>query len=246
MSSSDHGRLERRRRAAGRLLALAVTAALAACTVQPLYGPAPAGSARCRRSSPGSRSRRSATASPRRSATSSSSTWPAADEVADPLYKMKLTVGTSRNPRSASPISRRRRPIRSPLRRPTRSPRAAATEIDRHAVRAAARLPTTASTRSSPTSAPEIDAENRAAAAAADEIRTCASAALGRLRPQRLPRGAAASWWHARPRPSAVVRDQAGRGRSLPRAARSRGSRRPHPRRGQAWSPSGPRLSSRR
>jgi len=44
MLSSDHGRLGGRRRAAGRLLSLAVTAALAACTVQPVYGPGPSGS----------------------------------------------------------------------------------------------------------------------------------------------------------------------------------------------------------
>jgi LPS-assembly lipoprotein len=44
MLSSDHGRLGGRRRAAGRLLALAVTAALAACTVQPVYAPGPSGS----------------------------------------------------------------------------------------------------------------------------------------------------------------------------------------------------------
>src|SRR5439155_13804632 len=44
MLSSDHGRLGGRRRGAGRLLALAVTAALAACTVQPVYAPGPSGS----------------------------------------------------------------------------------------------------------------------------------------------------------------------------------------------------------
>ena len=43
MLSSDHGRLGGRRRAAGRLLALAATAALAACTVQPVYAPGPSG-----------------------------------------------------------------------------------------------------------------------------------------------------------------------------------------------------------
>src|SRR5689334_10091712 len=44
MLSSDHGRLGGRRRAAGRLLALATTVALAACTVQPVYAPGPSGS----------------------------------------------------------------------------------------------------------------------------------------------------------------------------------------------------------
>jgi LPS-assembly lipoprotein len=44
MLSSDHGRLGGRRRAAGRLLALAATVALAACTVQPVYAPGPSGS----------------------------------------------------------------------------------------------------------------------------------------------------------------------------------------------------------
>src|SRR6266540_1181188 len=44
MLSSDHGRLGGRRRAAGRLFALAATAALAACTVQPVYAPGPSGS----------------------------------------------------------------------------------------------------------------------------------------------------------------------------------------------------------
>jgi LPS-assembly lipoprotein len=43
MLSSDHGRLGGRRRAAGRLLAIAVTAGLAACTVQPVYAPGPSG-----------------------------------------------------------------------------------------------------------------------------------------------------------------------------------------------------------
>jgi LPS-assembly lipoprotein len=43
MLSSDHGRLGGRRLTAGRLLALATIAALAACTVQPVYGPGPSG-----------------------------------------------------------------------------------------------------------------------------------------------------------------------------------------------------------
>ena len=43
MLSSDHGRLGGRRLTAGRLLALAAIAALAACTVQPVYGPGPSG-----------------------------------------------------------------------------------------------------------------------------------------------------------------------------------------------------------
>src|SRR5258706_15748913 len=44
MLSSGHGRLGGRRRGAGRLLALAGMVALAACTVQPVYGPGPSGS----------------------------------------------------------------------------------------------------------------------------------------------------------------------------------------------------------
>ena len=43
MLLSDHGRLGGRRRTAGRLFALAAVAALAACTVQPVYGPGPSG-----------------------------------------------------------------------------------------------------------------------------------------------------------------------------------------------------------
>src|SRR5436309_9328214 len=45
MLSSDHGRLGGRRRAAGGLLALAISALLGACTVQPVYAPGPSGSA---------------------------------------------------------------------------------------------------------------------------------------------------------------------------------------------------------
>ncbi len=44
MLSSDHGRLGGRRSFAGRLLAFATIAGLAACTVQPVYGPGPSGS----------------------------------------------------------------------------------------------------------------------------------------------------------------------------------------------------------
>ena len=43
MLSSDHGRLGGRRLTAGRLLAFATIAGLAACTVQPVYGPGPSG-----------------------------------------------------------------------------------------------------------------------------------------------------------------------------------------------------------
>jgi LPS-assembly lipoprotein len=43
MLSSDHGRHGGRRRTTGRLLALAVTAVLGACTVQPVYAPGPSG-----------------------------------------------------------------------------------------------------------------------------------------------------------------------------------------------------------
>jgi LPS-assembly lipoprotein len=44
MLSSDHGRPGGRRSIAGRLLAFATIAGLAACTVQPVYGPGPSGS----------------------------------------------------------------------------------------------------------------------------------------------------------------------------------------------------------
>ena len=114
MSSSDRGRLGRRRRAAGRLLQLAVTAALAACTVQPLYGPDHRGS-----SAP--------------AILSHIVIDPTGDRVGqvvrnklifaltgggrggDPLYTMHLTTTVSETV-SASTASIRRRPMPSPSR----------------------------------------------------------------------------------------------------------------------------------